>query len=134
MNKRTILFISDFSRALLIGLLLLFLWTDTVTSIHLIVLAALFGISDAFSYPALNSMVPMLLPAEHLQRGNSIIQMTGQISPILGPALGGSLIAFIGFTGVFTTALVMLFISAVTVLLIRLQEEKEVMEKTPRLC
>lgn len=129
LNKRTILFISDFSRAVLIGALLIFLWTDTVTSIHLIVLAALFGISDAFSYPALNALTPMLLPKAHLQRGNSIIQMAGQISPILGPALGGSLIALLGFTGVFSVALAMLLLASVTVLFIQLKEKKQDVQK-----
>ncbi|MFD1037674.1 hypothetical protein ACFQ3N_04440 [Virgibacillus byunsanensis] len=56
----------------------------------------MFGISDAFSYPALNSLTPILLNEDQLQRGNSFIQMTTQISPIFGPALGGTLIALLG--------------------------------------
>lgn len=128
-NKRTVLFISDISRALLIGVLILFIWTGTVTPWHLLVLAALFGISDAFSYPALNSLTPMVLEKEQLQRGNSMIQMTSQISPILGPALGGTLIAVLGFEGVFSVAMVMLLLASIAVLAIRIREERAAEEE-----
>ncbi|MCC2250852.1 MFS transporter [Virgibacillus sp. AGTR] len=128
-NKRTILFISDFTRAILIFVLLLFLFMDAVTVWHLIVLAALFGISDAFSYPVINSLTPMILEKEQLQRGNSLIQMTTQISPILGPALGGTLIALLGFKGVFSVAFVMLFIASLTVLFMRLKQADATGEK-----
>ncbi|WP_430787797.1 MFS transporter [Virgibacillus flavescens] len=131
-NKRTVLFISDASRALLILILIFLVWSDTVTSYHLIGLAALFGISDAFSYPALNALTPTILEEEQLQRGNSLIQMTTQISPILGPALGGSMIAFLGFEGVFSVAFVMLLLSSLAVLLISLpKDETEVDRPTP---
>ncbi|WP_188455230.1 MFS transporter [Virgibacillus oceani] len=128
-NRRTILFLSDLSRALLIIVLLFFILTDSVTAVHLIVLAMLFGISDAFSYPAMNSMTPMILAEDQLQRGNSLIQMTAQISPILGPAVGGSLIAFLGFEGVFTVAFIMLLLSSLAVLFIRLPDQPVANEK-----
>lgn len=131
-NKRTVLFISDATRALLILILIFLVLTDVVTAFHLIVLAALFGISDAFSYPALNSLTPTLLEEDQLQRGNSLIQMTTQISPIIGPALGGGMIALLGFEGVFSIALGMLVLSALAVLFISLpKDEVEVEKPTP---
>ncbi|SHG73615.1 MFS transporter [Ornithinibacillus halophilus] len=128
-NKRTILFLSDISRVILIVILLGFIWSDSITAWYLLILAALFGISDAFSYPALNSMTPMLLEEEQLQRGNSFMQMTTQVSPILGPALGGTFIALLGFKGVFLIAAIMLLIASIAVLFIRLKEEKNEVEK-----
>ncbi|APC47446.1 MFS transporter [Virgibacillus halodenitrificans] len=124
-NKRLILFLSDMTRALLILVLVVLLFADMVTAWHLIILAACFGISDAFSYPVLNSLTPMILEEEQLQRGNSFIQMTSQISPILGPALGGTLIAVLGFKGVFIAAFLFLFLASITVLLIRLEKDDD---------
>lgn len=129
-NKRMILFLSDVTRAFLIIILIFFIWNGSVTAVHLLILAALFGISDAFSYPALNSLTPMLVEKEQLQQGNSLIQMTTQISPILGPALGGSLIAWLGFVGVFTVACTMLMISAIAVLIITIKEKSQTSGKT----
>ncbi|ASK60858.1 MFS transporter [Virgibacillus phasianinus] len=128
-NKRTILFLSDASRALLILVLIFLVWTDAVTAFHLIGLAVLFGMSDAFSYPALNALTPTLLHDDQLQRGNSLIQMTTQISPILGPALGGGMIALLGFEGVFSIAFGMLALSSLAVLLITLKKDEEGVEK-----
>ncbi|MEN2767708.1 MFS transporter [Ornithinibacillus xuwenensis] len=131
MNKRTILFWSDLSRAVLISILVLLIWTDSVAVWHLLVLAGLFGVSDAFSYPAMNALVPTLLEEKQLQRGNSLIQMTSQISPILGPALGGTLIALLGFKGVFSVSLVMLLIASFAVLFIRMKKEEDVQGNKP---
>ncbi|WP_404451676.1 MFS transporter [Virgibacillus necropolis] len=131
-NKRTVLFLSDATRALLVLVLIFLVFTDTVTAFHLIGLAALFGISDAFSYPALNALTPTILEDDQLQRGNSLIQMTTQISPILGPALGGGMIALLGFEGVFSIAFGMLVLSSLAVLFISLpKDETEVDRPTP---
>lgn len=127
-NKRTILFWSDFSRAILIGILVVLIVTNQIEIWHLLFLAGLFGISDAFSYPAMSSLIPTLLEDDQLQRGNSLIQMTNQISPILGPALGGTLIALLGFEGVFSVALVMLLLAAIAILFIRLKNMESVEE------
>lgn len=129
-SKRMIVFCSDIARALLIGLLLIFIWTDSVTAVHLIVLAAFFGMADAFSYPALSALTPTILPTEQLQKGNSFIQMTTQISPILGPALGGALIAMLGFKGVFIVSSSMLVSSAIAVLFIRKENVEKREEET----
>src|SRR5699024_9531912 len=103
--------------------ILYFVWTDTVTVWHLITVAGLFGIADAFSHPATGSIVPTIISEEQLQRGNSLIQMMGLISPILGPALGGTLIATVGFIGVFSVAAILMIIASLLIMLIRLKED-----------
>lgn len=128
-NNRLILFISDVSRAILILVLIGFILTETITSYHLIVLAVFFGISDAFSYPAINSLTPKIVENNQLQRANSLIQLTNQISPIIGPAIGGTLIALFGFIGVFSVATTMLLLSGLSVLFIQLKEIKTEQEK-----
>jgi MFS family permease len=57
--------------------------------------AILFGLVDAFYYPALNSSVPQLLDKEQLQAGNALIQGAGQLSMFAGPVLAGGLIAYL---------------------------------------
>ncbi len=124
LNKRTILFLSDLSRAAMVSVLLVLVWFDAVAAWHLIILSVFFGISDAFSHPSMNSLVAEILPKELLQRGNGTLQMTQQLSPIIGPAAGGTLIVTIGFKGIFTAAAVMLVIAAWTVARITLMQEE----------
>jgi hypothetical protein len=61
--------------------------------------ALIFGIADAFFYPAVTAVVPALVPGEHLGQANAIVQGTGQLALFLGPALAGVLIAVFGSTG-----------------------------------
>ncbi|MCA1030800.1 MFS transporter [Bacillus timonensis] len=123
-NKKNILFLSDLTRAVLIGLLLLLVLLNQVQPWHLVAIAILMGVSDAFSHPASSSLITELLPKEMLQRGNSLLQMVNQISPILGPVLGGSLIYLIGFDGVFSVALIMLLLASATVCMISVKNKE----------
>lgn len=123
-NKRTILFISDVTRAVLILCLIIFIKTDVVTVWHLIVLAGIFGVADAFSYPATSSLLPTILADEQLQQGNSLIQVSGLLSPIFGAAIGGTLIAISGFASAFMFSFIMLIIASVTILFVKLTVEK----------
>ncbi|WP_246055094.1 MFS transporter [Pseudalkalibacillus caeni] len=124
MNKRTILFISDLTSGLLVSFLVALIWMDSVEVWHLITLAVFFGISDAFSHPAMNSLVAEILPDSHLQQGNSVLQVMQSISPIIGPVAGGTLIVTLGFKGVFTLSAISLMLAAWTVYRIKLQKEE----------
>ncbi len=61
--------------------------------------ALLFGLADAFFFPAQSAMIPRLLGPDRLQTGNAVIQGTAQLSVFLGPVLAGTLIAFAGRRG-----------------------------------
>ncbi len=129
-NKRTILFLSDLSRACLVGVILILVMNNQIAPWHLITFAALFGVSDAFSHPAVNSLTSTILEGEQLQKGNALIQMTNQISPILGPLAGGSFIWLVGFKGVFMLAGAMLLLSSLTVFQIRVNKTRETLNNS----
>ncbi|MBO8156200.1 MAG: MFS transporter [Bacillaceae bacterium] len=131
-QKKTILFLTDITRASFVLIILfLLLWSD-IQIWHLVILSALFGISDAFSFPTTDSLTAEILNEEELQRGNSLIQMTKQISPIFGPILGGSLIVWIGFSGVFTMAFAMMTIASITVLFVRPKtDDRDMIKDSP---
>lgn len=58
--------------------------------------ALVFGIADAFFFPAQTSIVPELVEPDQLQRANGIVQGTAQASVLVGPALAGVVIAALG--------------------------------------
>ena len=47
--------------------------------------AVLFGLADAFMFPAASAFPPRLLPPEQLAAGNSLFQGTAQTTLVLGP-------------------------------------------------
>ena len=59
-------------------------------------IAAVFGIVDAFFFPARSSILPRVVRDHELEPGNAVLNVTGQASVILGPVLGGVIVASFG--------------------------------------
>jgi MFS family permease len=55
-----------------------------------------FGVADAFFYPAATSMLPTIVGVADLPRANAVYQGTNQLSTFVGPAVAGLLIAALG--------------------------------------
>jgi MFS transporter, DHA3 family, macrolide efflux protein len=94
-SRRSILVLSDFSRAIAIGgLASVLLWTPGLASRHIILIiavAAFNGIMSALFAPAFQALVPDLVPNDRLATANAINQMSTQTSTLIGQALGGVL-------------------------------------------
>jgi MFS family permease len=58
--------------------------------------ALLFGLADAFFFPAQSAIIPRLVAGEQLETANAIMQGTMRLSLFAGPALAGGLIALLG--------------------------------------
>lgn len=58
--------------------------------------AAIFGIVDAFFMPARTSILPAVVADHELEPGNAVMNVTGQASVIVGPVLGGLIVAALG--------------------------------------
>ena len=77
--------------------------------------ALVFGVADAFFFPAQTSIVPALVEPDQLQRANGIVQGTAQATVLVGPALAGIIIAALGSEGANTTGIaVALLLDAIT--------------------
>ncbi len=117
-SRRAIVVVSIGTEALgVVGLT--FLALQDKPSITLIfVIAALFGASRAFFRPAAWSMMPMLVPLDEVARAISVSSLFGELAVILGPWLGGLLVASSTATAYGVTA-VLYTVGLVSVLLIR---------------
>ena len=82
-------------------------------------LAAIFGIVDAFFYPALNTIVPMLVPERQLAPANALVQSAQQVMGLLGPALAGAMVAIVQTGPAFVIDAASFAVAAVAILLIR---------------
>ena len=61
--------------------------------------ALVFGVADAFFYPAQTAITPELVEGEQLQQANGITQGTTQFTVLIGPAIAGVVIAALGSSG-----------------------------------
>ncbi|MBW2092334.1 MAG: MFS transporter, partial [Deltaproteobacteria bacterium] len=92
-SPRTLMLCSNFARMVVVSLLTALVLTENVDLWMMYLLGLIFGLADAFYFPAQASIMPRIVDLEHLLAGNSIVQGTSQLSIAVGPALAGGLIA-----------------------------------------
>jgi hypothetical protein len=59
-------------------------------------MAVVFGVVDAFFMPARQSILPKVVADHELEAGNAVLNVTAQVAVILGPVLGGVIVAVFG--------------------------------------
>jgi MFS family permease len=89
-----------------------------IHEVGILLLVFVIGVAKAFEFPALQSMLPALVPAEILQRAMAVNSSAGQAAMIMGPALGGLL--YVAGPGVVYSVAALLYLVSM-VLLLRLR-------------
>jgi MFS family permease len=113
LSPRRILMITAFARAILVASIgtlsamhLLRIW-------HLYCFSVLFGIADAFSLPAGEALLPLLVAEEELRAANSLVMSTAQITEVVAPSPAGMFIRKVGLPwAFFVDALSFIFVIA----------------------
>ena len=92
-NRRKLMLLTQ-SAATMVALVLAILTFRGLTQVWPIYLLAALGSSaGAFDLPARQSLIPMLVPREHLPNAISLNSIMFQTTSVIGPSLGGILIA-----------------------------------------
>lgn len=97
LERRLLLIISDVIRALAIGAMALLAWAGLLELPYLLVLVTAFGLASAVANPTITAYLPSLVNQAGLRQANALLSMTRTLAGrIIGPAVGGSLIALGG--------------------------------------
>jgi MFS family permease len=92
LSPRTVMLAAHLARALIMAGITVAAALGVVRTWELFGLAAAFGVADAFFWPASDSILPSLLPAALLERGNAAVGFGEQGARLLGPLLGALLV------------------------------------------
>ena len=95
-DRRAIMIASDVVRLLcqlIAGTLLV---TGQAEIWHLAAIGAVFGAADAFFSPSMVGLLPQVVSMGHLQQANALRGLTMSSGLVVGPAVGGVLIAVLG--------------------------------------
>ena len=95
-SPRTIMLVSNALRAVVVATLAALVFTGQTELWMLFILAFVFGVVDAFFWPAQGAMLPMLVSEDELPGANGLMQGSQQLTGLLGPALAGILVAAVG--------------------------------------
>ncbi len=118
-SPRTLILVSNVIRGIVVAVVAALVLTGNAELWHLYVLAAIFGIVDAFFYPALNTIIPMVVPGRMLAPANAVIQGSAQIMGLIGPALAGAFIALLQTGPAFVIDAASFGVAALAVFLVR---------------
>ena len=114
-NRKNIIVVTDIIRGLVNCLLAWAMWHNVLTLPLLFLGAAVKSACAQFFSPAVMAAVPQLVGTKHLEKANSLQQMTQNVSSMVGYALGGLLVALVGIPA-------LLFINGLAYLLSALSE------------
>ena len=119
-DRRKVLIMADVIRGIAVAVMAVLSLTGTLELWHVMVLVAFYGAGQAFFGPAFDAIVPSLLPESELAQANSLDQLVRPIAfRLIGPALGGWMIAGLGVGTAFALDAVSFVASVAAVLAMR---------------
>lgn len=126
-DRRWLMVGADLVRAAAIGLLGIFSVSGILELWHVVALIAFVGLGDAFFNPASTAIVPDLLPDEQLPQANALQSLLRPLAVrLIGPALGGLVVAGVGSGTAFLIDAASFLASGAAVLAITAQPRREV--------
>ncbi len=100
--RRLIMLASDVTRGAAVTLLAVLAATDSLVLWHIVVLAAVFGAADAFFWPSYTSILPEILETDLFLQANALEAVVRPLAiAMVGPALGGLVVARVGTAAAF---------------------------------
>jgi MFS family permease len=113
----------------LVGLVAVLLFMDVFQLNRLILIAALFGLSEAFLYPAILALLPRLIGKSHLGQANAWMQGSEQITNVIGPAAAGIVMGALGLPIAFAINTGLFAIGSGFIYWVRTRQQEHIIQK-----
>jgi MFS family permease len=94
--RNLVMLTADGVRAVTQAVAAVLLITDRAEVWHLMALMAAYGAAQAFFDPASTGLVPQTVSRPRLQQANGLLQLSRSTANVVGPAIGGLLVATVG--------------------------------------
>jgi MFS family permease len=119
----TVMMVADATRALAVAALAVAAAEGPARALFLVPVAVVLGAGEGLFLPGSMSIIPSLLPDGELQAGNGLSSSLNQVATLIGPALGGTIVALVGPAAAFATDAVSFVISAATLAGVRVARQ-----------
>lgn len=123
-DRRRIMLTADFFRMLVVTLIPAAFFFKVLNPTLLALNAFIVAIGVTFFNPARDSIIPQLVSREGLLRANSLIQTSWHFALLIGPAVAGLLLEFVGKIQLFSAVSIAYFTSFIFIIFIRPAERK----------
>jgi MFS family permease len=99
LSPRRVMLLSNAARLVAVTALALIVLAGDVSLPMVYLFAFVFGVADAFFFPAQQAIIPALVEPDEIAAANALAQGTTQLTVFAGPAVAGLLVAALGSTG-----------------------------------
>lgn len=110
--RRMVMVVADVARAAAVGSLFL---VHRPSLAHFYLVAGALGVARAFAQPALQASLPNVVHPDDLVAANSVVSGTFHSAVMIGPMIGGLLVAHVGVEPAFALNAISFFVSALLV-------------------
>ena len=100
-NRKTIIIGADVARGLVVSGLALCFYLNVLSFPVLLMAQIVLSVCTAFFDPAIPAIIPQIVNSDQLTRANSQAQFVSGMATIVGPVLGGLMVAWGGYLPVF---------------------------------
>ncbi|MEK8130652.1 MFS transporter [Paenibacillus filicis] len=121
-SKRKVLLYASAGRMLSVGFMFIALHQESV--LWMVVFFVSLQISAAFYFPALQSVIPLIVPERDLLTLNGVHMNAGTLARILGTTLAGLLLAVMSLQGMYTLSVIAYALLFASTFLLQVQERK----------
>ena len=121
-DRRRIVYWMDYIRGGIIAAVAILSFYGRLEIWHLVLSSVLVSACSSLFNPAVNAMIPGLVGEDKLQKAQGLTQTLTGLVGIIGPALGGVLVASIGYSTVFLLNAVSFILSAISEMFIRYKQ------------
>jgi MFS family permease len=133
-RRRPVLVASDLARAALLATIPIAALLGVLTIAQLVVVSLLVGFARVFFDVGYQSYIPSVIGRDRVLAGNSSMETIRASGQVVGPGIGGALVALIGAANVLLVQALTFAVSAVSLIAIRTKEPRiAVHEAPPRL-
>ncbi len=121
-DRLKIVYWMDYLRGAIIAAVAILSFYGRLEVWHLVLSSVLVSACSSLFYPAVNAMIPGLVGEDKLQKAEGMTQTLMGLVGIIGPALGGVLVASIGYSTVFFLNAISFVLSAISEMFIRYKQ------------
>jgi MFS family permease len=120
--KRRVMILADAVRMLVLFSVPFAWWAGVLDMTYIIISAAVISAANVFFDVAYQSVLPIMLPKEHMAKANSALETTNQTSMLAGPAVVGFLLSIVKAPILMLADAVSFLVSLISVALIKMDE------------
>ncbi len=120
--KRRVMILADAVRMLVLFSVPFAWWAGVLDMTYIIISAAVISAANVFFDVAYQSVLPIMLPKEHMAKANSALETTNQTSMLAGPAVVGFLLSIVKAPILMLADAVSFLVSMISIALIKMDE------------